>query len=103
MTYGFSLVVRGNDATPENFTQIAERAEALQIDTLWCSAHTVLPPQVRSGYAARHHAPGTLERTLLGAFYGDQLSGGEDHPSEIWDQYCGAAYAQPVRDRQTSR
>ena len=53
MTYGFSLVVRGNDATPENFSKIAERAEALEIDTLWCSAHTVLPPQVRSGYAMR--------------------------------------------------
>ena len=53
MTYGFSLVVRGNAATPENFAQIAEHAETLQIDTLWCSAHTVLPSQVRSGYAMR--------------------------------------------------
>ena len=51
MSYGFSLIVRGSDATPENFALMAERAEALDIDTLWCSAHIVLPPQVRSGYA----------------------------------------------------
>ncbi len=50
MKYGFSLIVRGNDATPDTFARIAERAEALQIDSLWCSAHVVLPPQVKSGY-----------------------------------------------------
>jgi len=51
MKYGFSLVVRSNDATPEGFTQIAERAEALELDSLWCSAHIIVPPQVRSDYA----------------------------------------------------
>ncbi len=51
MKFGFSLVVRGKDATPEAFTQIAERAEALEIDSLWCSAHIILPPQIKSGYA----------------------------------------------------
>ena len=50
MKFGFSLVVRGNDATPETFTAIAERAEALELDSLWLSAHVVLPPQVKSGY-----------------------------------------------------
>jgi probable F420-dependent oxidoreductase len=50
MKFGFSLVVRGNDATPDAFAQIAERAEALDIDSLWCSAHIILPPQVKSGY-----------------------------------------------------
>ncbi len=50
MKFGFSLVVRGNDATPETFAAIAERAEALQIDSLWLSAHVILPPQVKSGY-----------------------------------------------------
>lgn len=50
MKFGFSLVVRGNDATPDTFVQIAERAEALEIDSLWCSAHVILPPQVKSGY-----------------------------------------------------
>jgi len=51
MKFGFSLVVRGKDATPEAFTQIAERAEALEIDSLWCSSHIILPPQIKSGYA----------------------------------------------------
>ena len=50
MKYGFSLIVRGNEATPDTFAQIAERAEALEIDSLWCSAHVILPPQVKSGY-----------------------------------------------------
>lgn len=50
MKFGFSLIVRGNDATPDTFAQIAERAEALEIDSLWCSAHVILPPQVKSGY-----------------------------------------------------
>ena len=50
MKYGFSLIVRGNDATPDSFARIAERAEALDIDSLWCSAHVILPPQVKSGY-----------------------------------------------------
>ena len=50
MKYGFSLVVRGKDATPDTFTRIAERAEALEIDSLWCSAHVILPPQLKSGY-----------------------------------------------------
>ena len=50
MKYGFSLVVRGSDATPNAFTKIAEHAEGLEIDSLWCSAHIVLPPQVKSGY-----------------------------------------------------
>ena len=50
MKFGFSLVVRGNEATPDTFAQIAERAEALEIDSLWCSAHVILPPQLKSGY-----------------------------------------------------
>ena len=50
MKYGFSLVVRGNEATPDTFARIAERAESLAIDSLWCSAHVILPPQVKSGY-----------------------------------------------------
>jgi len=50
MNFGFSLVVRGPEATPDTFARIAERAEALEIDSLWCSAHVILPPQVKSGY-----------------------------------------------------
>ena len=59
MKCGFSVVVRGNDATPETFAKIAERAEALEIDSLWFSAHVILPPQVKSGYVmipGRKHA-----------------------------------------------
>ena len=50
MKFGFSLVVRGNEATPETFAKMAERAEALALDALWCSAHVIIPPQVTSGY-----------------------------------------------------
>ena len=50
MKYGCSLIVRGEDATPDTFVKMAERAEALELDSLWLSAHVVLPPQVKSGY-----------------------------------------------------
>jgi probable F420-dependent oxidoreductase len=50
MKFGFSLVMRGNDATPDTFEKMAERAEALELDSLWCSAHVIVPPQVKSGY-----------------------------------------------------
>ena len=50
MKFGFSLVVRGDDATPETFAAIAERAETLELDSLWLSAHVIIPPQVKSGY-----------------------------------------------------
>jgi probable F420-dependent oxidoreductase len=50
MKFGFSLVVRGNEATPETFARMAEKAEALELDALWCSAHVIIPPQVTSGY-----------------------------------------------------
>ena len=50
MKFGFSLVVRGKDATPDTFARMAERAEALELNSLWCSAHVILPPQVKSGY-----------------------------------------------------
>jgi probable F420-dependent oxidoreductase len=50
MRFGCSLIVRGHDATPETFLQMAAKAEATGLDALWCSAHIVLPPQVKSGY-----------------------------------------------------
>jgi probable F420-dependent oxidoreductase len=50
MKFGFSLVVRGPDATPDTFVQMAQRSEALELDSLWCSAHVILPPQTESGY-----------------------------------------------------
>jgi probable F420-dependent oxidoreductase len=60
MKFGFSLVIRGRDATPETFARIAERAEALELDSLWCAAHVIIPPQVKSDYAmvpGAKHAP----------------------------------------------
>ena len=60
MKYGCSLIVRGEDATPDTFVAMAERAEALDLDSLWLSAHVVLPPQVKSGYVlipGRPHPP----------------------------------------------
>lgn len=52
MEFGFSLVVRGREATPAGFLAIAEQAEALEVDSLWLSSHVILPPQERSGYGA---------------------------------------------------
>lgn len=60
MKYGFSLVVRGPDAGPETFATLAERAELLGIDSLWLSAHVILPRQERSSYnmvEGRAHPP----------------------------------------------
>jgi len=50
MKFGFSLIVRGNDATPETFREVAERAESREMDALWLSAHVILPPQTKSDY-----------------------------------------------------
>ena len=49
-TYGFSLLMRGKDATPTNFTKMAKTSEELGLDSLWCSSHIIMPPQVESGY-----------------------------------------------------
>ena len=48
--FGISMIVRGNDATPDTFVELGRRAEALGFDSLWSSAHVILPPQVKSGY-----------------------------------------------------
>ena len=50
MKYGFSVIVRGEEATPDTFVALAERAEALALDSLWLSAHVIVPPQTKSGY-----------------------------------------------------
>ena len=66
MKFGFSLVVRGADATPDTFIRMGERAEALELDSLWCSAHVIIPPQVKSDYV---------------------LIPGLKHPDSWWDCY----------------
>ena len=45
MKYGCSLIVRGEDATPDTFLKMAERAEALEFDSLWLSAHGCCRPR----------------------------------------------------------
>ena len=60
MKYGFSMVMGGRDANPDTFFRMAERAEALELDSLWLSSHVVIPPQVKSGFAlvsGRMHPP----------------------------------------------
>ena len=53
MKYGFSIIVRGDSASPATFDAMAERAEALKIDTLWASDHLVFPPFITSSYPGR--------------------------------------------------
>ena len=53
MKFGFSLIMRGNSATPEAFEKLAERAEALDLDSLWCSDHLIVPRDVESKYVGR--------------------------------------------------
>lgn len=58
MKFGFSLIMRGAAATPEAFRTMAERAEALELDSVWCSDHLVIPPRTVSRY------PGTADGTF---------------------------------------
>jgi len=65
MKYGFSLVVRGPDATRETFDAMVQKAEQLQLDSLWASDHMVIPSRRVSRYPARpdgEFPPGWLER-----------------------------------------
>jgi probable F420-dependent oxidoreductase len=65
MKYGFSLVVRGRDATRETFDAMVQKAEALGLDSLWASDHLVIPPRRVSRYPGRadgEFPAGWLER-----------------------------------------
>jgi probable F420-dependent oxidoreductase len=53
MKFGFSLIMRGSAATPEAFARVAERAEALGLDSLWCSDHIVIPHRTGQAYLGR--------------------------------------------------
>jgi alkanesulfonate monooxygenase SsuD/methylene tetrahydromethanopterin reductase-like flavin-dependent oxidoreductase (luciferase family) len=44
MKFGMSIIVRGDAAGPATFDTMAEKAEALGIDTLWASDHLIMPP-----------------------------------------------------------
>jgi probable F420-dependent oxidoreductase len=53
MKFGFSLIMRGDEATPDHFAKLAERAEALEIDSLWCSDHIIVPDKTGQSYVGR--------------------------------------------------
>ena len=67
MKYGFSIIVRGDDATPSTFAAMAERAETLAIDTLWASDHLVMPALTVSRYPGR--ADGQLPNEWKRTYY----------------------------------
>ncbi len=53
MKYGMSIVVRGDGASRETFNQMADKAEACGLDTLWASDHLVMPALRVSRYPGR--------------------------------------------------
>ncbi len=53
MKFGMSIIVRGDSAGPATFDAMAEKAEALRIDTLWASDHLIMPPLTISSYPGR--------------------------------------------------
>jgi len=73
--YGFSLIVRGEEATRETFDAIARKAEALGIDSLWASDHLVIPPRRVSRY------PGTADGEFPPAWL-----------ERYWDQFTVLTY-----------
>jgi probable F420-dependent oxidoreductase len=75
MKYGFSLVVRGQDATRETFDAMVQKAEALGFDSLWASDHLVIPPRRVSRY------PGTPDGDFPPAWR-----------ERYWDQFTVLTY-----------
>ncbi|MDP6389658.1 MAG: LLM class F420-dependent oxidoreductase [Alphaproteobacteria bacterium] len=67
MKYGMSIIVRGQDAGRETFDAMAEKAEAVGLDTLWASDHLILPPVRVSRYPGR--ADGQLPDAWIQAYY----------------------------------
>lgn len=67
MKFGFSIIVRGDAAGPVTFDAMAEKAEALQLDTLWASDHLVMPPLKFSRYPGR--ADGQLPEDWKRTYY----------------------------------
>ena len=62
MKYGMSIIVRGDSAGPETFDRMAEKAEAIGLDTLWASDHLIMPALRVSRY------PGTADGQLPGGW-----------------------------------
>jgi probable F420-dependent oxidoreductase len=53
MKYGMSIVVRGDGASRDTFNQMADKAEACGLDTLWASDHLIMPALRVSRYPGR--------------------------------------------------
>lgn len=53
MTFGFSVIVRGDAAGPATFDRIAEKAEETGVDTLWATDHLIFPALRVSRYPGR--------------------------------------------------
>jgi probable F420-dependent oxidoreductase len=58
MRFGFSLIMRGKTATPEAFFALAQQAETLGYDSLWCSDHIFFPTLKETKHP--HSADGQL-------------------------------------------
>ena len=54
MKFGVSLIMRGKDSTPEAFFALAQQAERLNYDSLWCSDH-IFFPKLRQSYPNTPH------------------------------------------------
>jgi probable F420-dependent oxidoreductase len=53
MKYGFSLIMRGAEATRNGFEKMSLKAEELGLDSLWASDHIVIPELKTSKYPGR--------------------------------------------------
>jgi len=67
MKFGMSIIVRGDAACPATFDAMAEKAEALEFDTLWASDHLIMPPLTISSYPGR--ADGQLPEDWKRTYY----------------------------------
>ena len=67
MKYGMSIVVRGEAAGRDTFDQMADKAEACGLDTLWASDHLIMPALRVSRYPGR--ADGQLPDGWKPAYY----------------------------------
>lgn len=67
MKFGISIIVRGDDATPDTFAKMGETAEAQAWDCLWASDHLIMPAMKTSRYPGR--ADGQLPAAWKRTYY----------------------------------
>lgn len=70
MKFGISIIVRGDDATPDTFNKMAESAERDAWDCLWASDHLIMPAMKMSRYPGRADGqlPGPWKKTYYQPF-----------------------------------